>query len=164
MVCLSLFFFAKANNNKVDFEYVTVMPGKQTKAKDFLAKNPWATVPVIEHGGEGFFLSESASIITYLAEYYGWTDLYPKQDLEMRSKIDAWLHWHHRNSREFTLTLFAPLLRPDLKFSAERIAEGRRQLDTVCKSLDNELKTHQFLVGDQPTLAVSLSLKKQQQH
>ncbi len=35
-----------------------------------------------------------------------------------------YLHWHHRNTREITLRLFAPLVRPDLKIPADEVARG----------------------------------------
>ncbi|KAH9245930.1 hypothetical protein BASA81_016570 [Batrachochytrium salamandrivorans] len=136
---------------KVDFEYVHKMPPKDTQAKEFLQLNPWGTIPVLQHG-EGFTLSESAAIITYLAEELGWTDLYPNNK-QTRGKIQQWMHWHHRNSREFSLIAFAPLIRADLKISPEKVAAGQSMLKKVAQGLDEALAKSLYLVGDSPTLA-----------
>jgi hypothetical protein len=49
----------------------------------------------------------------YLATKHHWTDYYPV-DIQRRAAVDFFLAWHHRNTRELTIALFAPLLRPDL--------------------------------------------------
>ncbi|KAH9245932.1 hypothetical protein BASA81_016572 [Batrachochytrium salamandrivorans] len=132
---------------QVNFEYVNTMPFKDTRSKEFLQLNPWGSVPVLQHG-EGFTLTESAAIITYLAEELGWTDLYP-EDKQIRGKIQQWIHWHHRNSREFTMVLVRPLLLGDVKTSPEKVAT----LNGMAQGLDEALAKSLYLVGDSPTLA-----------
>lgn len=136
--------------HKVDFEYISVTPVKDTRSKDFLELNPWGSVPVLKHGD--FTLTESGAIITYLAEELGWTELYP-EDKKTRAKIQQWLHWIHRNSREFTLKLLAPYVFPIPRPSPEQQVADLRTLSKVAKGLDAALAKSPYLVGDSPTLA-----------
>jgi glutathione S-transferase len=68
--------------------------------------NPVGVVPVIDDGdpgsgsgagpgsgsGAGFRLRESNTIVRYLAEKHGRSDLYPK-DLMQRATVEAWMDW-----------------------------------------------------------------------
>lgn len=113
-------------------------------------------VPALKHGD--VVLAESGAIIVYLAETLGWDDVYPlgKDKAAERAKINFFLHWMHRNSREFSIGLFAPLLRKDLKFSPEVNNERGRAATMSAKFLEKELETHgaSFLAGTKtPTLA-----------
>jgi len=56
----------------------------------FLALNPNAMVPVIQDGD--FVLSESNSIIRYLASQYGGQRLYPIEP-RLRARVDQWIDW-----------------------------------------------------------------------
>jgi len=139
---------------QVPFQYVHTQPNstKGAKSPEFLEKkNRAGLVPVLEHGKN--IITESASIGVYLAEVFQWDDLYPlgKDRAAERAKINTWLHWTHKNSRDFTYGIFAPYLtkidsayRNQLKASAVRVA----------KFLNEEFKTNKFLGGfNQPTLA-----------
>lgn len=44
----------------------------------------------------------------YLADKFGWTDLYPTDPL-IRAKVNEYLHWHHTNTRLFTLKIVRPV-------------------------------------------------------
>jgi glutathione S-transferase len=56
----------------------------------FRALNPVGVVPVIDDGD--FRLRESNTIVRYLAEKHGRTDLYPK-DLRQRATVESWMDW-----------------------------------------------------------------------
>lgn len=82
--------------HKVPFEYVEVMPGAKNGTRDpnFLKKkNKLGMVPVLEHGD--LILSESGAIIVYLAETFGWNDVYPlgSENAGKRARINMFLHW-----------------------------------------------------------------------
>ena len=138
----------------LDFDLQMTMPGarKGTRSKAFKKINPYSyTVPAIDDGG--YTLGESAAILAYLADKHGWDDLYPR-DPQARGRIDQYLHWHHRNTREITIRLFAPVMRPDLKIPASVVAEGRKVVQGVMVSIERFLAaTGAFLCGPQPTLA-----------
>jgi glutathione S-transferase len=80
---------------KTEYEAVFTMPGQKkeggTAHPDFLAKFPSGTVPSIED--DGFFLSESHAILTYLGEKHRWA-LYP-DDPKIRAKIQQYFNWYY---------------------------------------------------------------------
>ena len=109
-------------------------------------------MPTIEED-DGFVLTEMNAIITYLAEKHGWDDLYPK-DPRKRAIMNQFLHYHHENTRTFTIALFAPVLRPDLKIPPEKVEQDKKQLQKIAGILEGQLqKTGKFIVGNDLTLA-----------
>ena len=101
----------------------------------------------------GFTLSESHAILTYLANKHGWSDLYPS-DPSARALVDRYLHWHHRNTREITIRLFAPVVRPDLKIPDYVVKEGKAVVTAVMSSIERFLATTgAYLCGSTPTIA-----------
>jgi glutathione S-transferase len=81
------------------------LPCPFVASSEFLAMNPNGLVPVLKDGD--FSLFEGAAILTYLADKFEWTDLYPK-DLQTRSKVNEFLHWHHTGTRRLALEVVRP--------------------------------------------------------
>mmetsp|Transcript_16784 Transcript_16784/g.19026 ORF Transcript_16784/g.19026 Transcript_16784/m.19026 type:complete len:228 (-) Transcript_16784:84-767(-) len=137
------------------FEFVQIMPGspKQggSKSAEYLEKAPTGLVPLIEED-DGFLLWESHAILAYLCNKNGWDDMYPK-DAKRRGIVDQWLHWHHQNTRKFTIALFAPLFRPDIKIPPEQQKSDRKVLKMVSKVLEDQLSRNKFIAGDTVTIA-----------
>lgn len=123
---------------------------------DFLAMNPAGTVPVIKDT-DGTIIGESNAIITYLAEKYGWNDVFPqgKGNEAKRAQINYWLNWGHLNSRGFSGAFFAPIFRPDLKFNPDAMAERKKACTNAAKVLDGWLANNTWLAkgSTAPTLA-----------
>jgi glutathione S-transferase len=149
--CRSVSWVLRMNN--IPFQYEMVIPGskKGSRSPEHLQRNPSGTVPVIQHGE--VILNESNSILVYIAETYGLSSLWPKADDEKsrlsRAKIGRWLHWMHRNSREGTIGLFAPLARPDLK-----LKPNPGPFKAAMNVLEQTLAKHKFLAETStPTLA-----------
>ena len=73
------------------------------------------------------------------------------------------MHWHHRNTREVTLALFAPAVRKDLKISPGAVAALRKNVVGIFATIEKNLAAvaaaaggsgPAFLCGgSQPTLA-----------
>lgn len=125
-------------------EMVQVMPGKDTRKPEFMKmSNLMGTVPCLDDGG--FVVSESHAILTYLAEKQDWS-LYPSS-AEGRARVQQYFNWHHRNTREITLSAFAPALRPDLGLKPKPVPKAT--LDT----LESWLGQSAWLCGEAPTLA-----------
>lgn len=59
--------------------------------------NPRGTVPAIKD--ESFVLWECPAIMIYLCEKHGWNDMWP-DDPQHRARVNQYLHFHHRNTRE----------------------------------------------------------------
>ena len=136
------------------FDFEMTMPGarKGTRSEAFRKINPYGfTVPAIQDGD--FTLGESHAILVYLANKHGWDDLYPC-DPRSRARVDQYLHWHHRNTREITIRLFAPVMRPDLKIPADMVAQGAKVVHGVMSSIEGFLgATGAFLCGPAVTIA-----------
>jgi len=139
--------------NDLKYDLVMTMPGGKgengTKNPKYIAKFPMATIPSLEDGD--VYISESHAIMCYLAEKHGW-DMYPSEPAK-RAKINEYLHWHHRNTREITLALFAPLVRRDLKFSPGQIAASRKMVTKVLNAIEGRLRASRYLCGDTVSLA-----------
>jgi len=137
------------------YEFVAVMPGQKkdggSKHPSFLEKNPFGTVPVLED--DGFFLWESQAILTYLAKTRGWKDVYP-DDPKKQAMIDVYFNYHHTNTRQITIGLFAPIARPDLKISEEQQASSQKLATAVLKQFEEVFLTKTpFVLSDTPTIA-----------
>ena len=138
------------------FEMKLINPGHSGKGgsrhPDYLAKNPGGTIPCIEEPDSGYTLGEAHAILTYLAQKHDWTDLYP-ESLQERGRIDAYLHYHHRNVRECS-TLVAAKVRKDLNFSAAMQDQSRHAIAGAMKVLDQDyLASSDYLFGDHATVA-----------
>ena len=138
------------------FEMKLINPGHSGKGgsrhPDYLAKNPGGTIPCIEELDSGYTLGEAHAILTYLAQKQAWTELYPESLLE-RGRIDAYLHYHHRNVRECSM-LVAAKVRKDLNFSAAMQDQSRHAIAGAIKVLDQDyLASSDYLFGDHATVA-----------
>eukprot|EP01059_Diplonema_ambulator_P013868 TRINITY_DN24563_c0_g1_i1.p1 TRINITY_DN24563_c0_g1~~TRINITY_DN24563_c0_g1_i1.p1 ORF type:complete len:224 (+),score=63.00 TRINITY_DN24563_c0_g1_i1:50-721(+) len=131
------------------FEYVTVMPGKGTRTKEYMAQGRFPTVPRIVDGD--FVLNESHAILTYLGEKEEWA-LYPK-DPQVRAKIQEYFNWHHGNTRKVTTAYFAPIVRKDIPFPKEVIAFETLIATNSLKTLNKILAATPFITGHNPTVA-----------
>jgi len=139
------------------FEMVLINPGSKgengSRNPGFLAKNPGGTIPCLEETDTGFTLGEAHAIMTYLANKYGWTDVYP-EDPQQRAKVDWYLNYHHRNIRDASLGLVAPKIRKDLNIPEAMQASAARTLTNGLNTLDSGwLEGNEFLTGDNLSLA-----------
>lgn len=78
--------------------------------------------------------------------------MYP-EDLQKRAKVDQWLHWHHQNTRQFTLSIFAPVVRPDLKIPQNVIDAQLKGLKRSSMLMDKHLEGKTYFVGEKLSLA-----------
>ena len=86
---------------ELPFEFVMTSQNRDAKQPEFLASvNPRGTIPAIDD--DGTVLWESHAILIYLCEKHGWTDLWPSAP-EERAKVNQYLHFHHRNTRELVV-------------------------------------------------------------
>ena len=127
----------------IPFEFVFCMPGhkKGTRAKEFVQRNPTAHVPFIEDDETGVSIAEGAAILAYIASKHGLDDLYPTTDLKKRAAVDEYLHWHHRNTRNITVAFFAPVVRLDIKMSADVVKSNTASAFEALRFLEARLAT-----------------------
>lgn len=62
-------------------------------------------IPAIDD--KGFQLGEMPAIMVYLSDKHNWDDVYPR-NLEVRAKLNEYLHLHHSFTRLVTNKLMAP--------------------------------------------------------
>ncbi|POM57921.1 Glutathione transferase, theta class [Phytophthora palmivora] len=142
----------------VDFELVEMKTGSAVfKSDEFKAINPNCLVPAVKDGD--FVLTEGMAILQYLGDKY-WTgpkDLYPK-DAKVRAKINEFLHWHHTNTRLFTLNIFRPEIAKSVNNATPKDLAALEEKDALVAKEFNLLET--FLANndyiahtDFPTIA-----------
>lgn len=133
---------------RVPFECVEVdlMKGAQ-KSPEFLAKNPFGQVPVIEDGD--VTLADSNAILAYLALRYDPSGTWLPRDPVSLARVQQWLSIaagplaQGPSSARLVVLLGA-------KLDHERCKTIAHQLYTV---IDAHLASRRFLVGEAPTIA-----------
>ncbi|KAL4150494.1 Glutathione S-transferase theta-1 [Phytophthora ramorum] len=140
---------------KLEHELALTEFGSHTfKSAEFLTLNPNRLIPVLQDGD--FALFEGNAIMVYLAEKFGWTDLYPK-DIRAHAKVNEYLHWHHTNARLITMMVLVPLKRIKLNKQLPRDVALVKEAPALTKKLVTLME--KFLVkdyvaeSDEPTLA-----------
>ncbi|CAH0482142.1 unnamed protein product [Peronospora belbahrii] len=140
---------------QVDHEMLTTEFGSATfKSPEFLALNPNGLIPVLQDGE--FSLYEGNAILVYLAEKYGWSDLYPK-DVKAHAKVNQYLHWHHTNARLITLKVLIPLKHTKENIGTPEeavwIKESPSFLKNLTELLEKLLVKDYVAESDHPTIA-----------
>ena len=139
-----------------DMEVVDILKGAHYEP-GYSEKNPNRLVPMLEDGD--FRLTESASILRYLAEKVG-SPAYPK-DLKQRARINEAMDWFNSNFyKDWGYGLVYPQLfphhkRPDEKTHAGTIAWAQDRCKTWLQVLNDHWLSgdKKFLCGDQITIA-----------
>ncbi len=126
--------------------FVDLRAGEQ-RAPEFLAKNPFGQVPVLEHRGRS--LAQSASILEYVAAVTGRLGATDEAD---RAEIRAWMYWDFDRLasslyRARTARLGIRPLDPAVVAHYEQF--GAQALDT----LEAHLTGRDWLVGGAVTIA-----------
>jgi glutathione S-transferase len=146
---------AVANQLGLDYEFrlCDLAKGDQ-KLPAFVALNPNARMPVLEDGD--FALWESNAILQYLAEKKPEGGLLPV-DARGRADVMRWMFWDSCSWDPACATyIFENLVKPFFgrgeadPAELEKVAPRFEKFATV---LDDQLKTHQFITGDNPTIA-----------
>jgi glutathione S-transferase len=112
--------FIADNNIKCDMEVVDILKGQHYEPA-YSKLNPNHLIPMLEE--DGFRLTESASILRYLAEKIG-SPAYPK-DLKQRAHVNEVMDWFNSNFyRDWGYGLIYPQLFPHLKREDAKVQEG----------------------------------------
>jgi len=147
---------------KLPFDFVMTNQNKAAKQPEYLtAVNPRGTIPAIDDNG--VVLWESHAILIYLCEKYGWNDLWPA-DLVARAKVNQYLHFHHRNTREVVIqwsrTLWPAVFEvenPDESWLRRNTFAGLQNNSQVVNDaldiIDHMLSDSTFIAGPTVTLA-----------
>lgn len=138
----------------IELEQVNIDLASPADRKRLLEVNPCGKVPVLED--DGMLLWESCAIMQYLADKAGAAALYPA-GLKERADVNRWMF--------FAVQHFAPAIgvltweRLWKKFvtgdgpDPVEINKGETEVHEHASVLDKHLAAHQWLSGDQLTLA-----------
>lgn len=147
---------------ELPFEFVMTSQNRAAKQPEFLnSMNPRGTIPAIDD--DGVILWESHAIAVYLCEKHGWNDLWPT-DLVQRAKVNQYLHFHHRNTRELVVqwsrTLWPAVFgikEPDKAWFERNTFPGMQNNAKIVADMltiiDGMLKRCRFIAGPTATLA-----------
>jgi glutathione S-transferase len=147
---------------KLPFEFVMTSQNLAAKQPEYLAKvNPRGTIPAIEDGD--VILWESHAILIYLCEKHGWSDLWP-EDVVLRARVNQYLHFHHRNTREIVVQWSRALwpavfgvADPDESWFKRNTFPGMQNNSEIVTNMlqivEGMLDERRYLAGSMPTLA-----------
>jgi glutathione S-transferase len=135
-----------------EFELVDITKGQQ-KTPEFLARQPFGVVPVLED--DGFQLYESRAIIRYLDAKLPGTSLTPS-DLKERALMEQWISVESSNfsppAMKAVLEIFFAPMRGTTPNQAT-IDEGKAGAAKALEVLDRALAGKEYLAGNQFSLA-----------
>ncbi|MDJ0922210.1 MAG: glutathione S-transferase family protein [Henriciella sp.] len=141
---------------ELDERVVGVRPpgmGGENEQPEFLKINPAGKVPVLQDGE--LVLSESNAIMTYLAETYGPTPLWPHGAAE-RARIAQWQFFQAAHiSPTADGLLYENVVKPMMGQAADRGAVERltASFHRWCRVLETGLDADNYLTGAQLTCA-----------
>ncbi len=130
-----------------DTEIVTVdLTKAEHKAPDYLAKDRFGQVPLLEDDGQ--FIADSNAIMVYAAKKFGRTDWLPADPIG-GAKVQRWLsvaagHIAFGPAAARLITLFNAGFNPE-----EVIARAH----AILKLIDAELEGREWIAADRPTIA-----------
>src|SRR5690348_3683284 len=118
--CRPVMQFIADNNIAVEMQPVDILKGEQY-GEGYSKINPNHLIPMLEDGD--FRLTESASILRYLAEKIG-SPAYPA-DLKERGRVNEAMDWFNSNFyRDWGYGLIYPQLFPHLKREDAKVQEA----------------------------------------
>jgi glutathione S-transferase len=123
------------------------VPGGEHKSPEFLARNPFGQIPVLED--DGVVLADSNAILVYLALRYDGSGRWYPRDPAGAAAVQRWLSVAagELHSGPGTARLAVLFNRPEMLDRAREIAAR------LFGILEGQLATRPFLTGDTPTIA-----------
>jgi glutathione S-transferase len=119
---------------------------REQKSAEFLAKNPFGQVPVLQDGD--IIIRDSQAILVYLAKQYGSEKWWPN-DAKTLADITAWLSTAANEVARGPATL-----RAMHKFGRTiNVDEAQQFTNNVMAVLENHFSQHAWLVGDHISIA-----------
>lgn len=136
----------------VAFEPVTVsLPKGETRTPQFLAKNPFGKIPVLEDGD--LRLRESSAICAYLADRHPEKGLLPKPGSKERAVVDQWTSFAVADLEQpLWRAMRHRFLYPEATRIAAEVEVAHADFKSLAATLEGELR-RDHAVGDRFTLA-----------
>ena len=151
--CVNVLATANQLGMQLDLQLVDLLKGAQ-KDPAYLALNPNGRVPTLADGD--FILWESNAIMQYLAGKKPGNSLWPVDD-RARADVSRWQFWQAFHWTRATGTLvWENMVKRFLNAGAPdqaKINEAEDLFHSLAAVLDGHLKSRDYLVDNQPTLA-----------
>ena len=129
------------------FEKIVVnLPEREQKQADFLAKNAFGQVPVLEDGD--VTIADSTAILVYLAKRYDPTGRWLPSAAVRAAEVQRWL-----SVASGPLMQGPALARASVVFRKQRDAAACERAEQLLAVLDAQLGPRDYWVGDGPTIA-----------
>ena len=136
----SVLTFLKLSNISYQFNSLDFTKGENL-TPEFARINPYQTMPAILHNGHNVW--ESPAIVSYIAAVYNTDNQWYPKDPRVRSRIDAYFHWHHLGVREPCMNyLRGKVLGPKLMGLPELTDEQEAPLRARFIELLDDIKWH----------------------
>jgi len=136
----------------VDFEAITIdLVAGENRKPEFLALNPAGKLPVLVDGD--LVLTESATIVWYLAEKYADRGLLPA-DVAQRAQVHRWLLFAVTELEQpvWRISKHVNLYPPDQRLPAE-VKNAGQDFKAMAPVLDEHMRGRNYVVGDAATIA-----------
>ncbi|MDP9003089.1 MAG: glutathione S-transferase family protein [Myxococcota bacterium] len=129
---------------------VSVLKG-ETRTLDFLAKNPFGKLPLLED--DGFRLRESSAICTYLAEKHPEKGLLPKPGSPERALVNQWMSFAVADLEQpLWRSMKHRFLYPEKMRIPAEVEVAHDDFKALAATLEHQLRGD-YAVGDTFTLA-----------
>jgi Glutathione S-transferase len=139
---------------KIPFQPVEIRLNKKMHlTEDYKKINPLQKVPALDDNG--FILTESHAIMTYLARRFDVEEpLYPK-DPQKRARVDSYLHWHHNNTRTLS-RLYQLRFKQFLPYEIHYIPEVEEEnAKKVLTTIDQVLLKDKKFIADKENMTIA---------
>ncbi|KAH3851693.1 glutathione S-transferase theta-1-like [Dreissena polymorpha] len=153
--CRAVYLFLKAAGIKFEPKVIDLMKGENYNP-EFLKKNPFHKVPLIDDGG--FILAESVTIMRYIAIQYKLPEhWYPRADVRAQARVDEFLNWQHLCVRKPCMELYHSVFQGSIgigRFTKqplvqEKVHRAREEIAKCVTHIANHyLNGKPFIAGD----------------
>lgn len=128
---------------QADYQAVPLQFHTDMKQAEYLKLNPAGKVPTLTH--DGVVITETAAIITYLADLYPEKQLAPTVGSPQRGEYYKWLFLtSNQFEPAFTDRLFNNEITDEMRF-----ALGYPELDVIVDQVTQHLTLNRYLLGEQ---------------
>ena len=149
----SVLSFCRLSGIPFNFHPTDLSKGEHL-SEEYAKINPNQEVPAITHGD--YSLWESAAIVTYLADAFDIDNHWYPKDIKKRGRINAYLHWHHSNTRHQSGELFFNILAPKMfgmpASTPERVQQALDNTKTFLSEIDRQIGNG-YICGSELTVA-----------
>lgn len=138
---------------EMPFEHVHIdMKEGEHKTEEYLKKNPYGKVPVLEMS-DGHHLFESAAICLHLADLKPEKGLAPLLGSLNRAKMNQWLHFGLNELDAYLWVIARNEWFYGDKKSQEAVDQSKMMLDHSLQVLSEHLEENEWLIGTDFTVA-----------